>query len=102
MIQGGYLGGCFSAVYHGMPADILSPQPVKQDYFAFLGRISPEKGIEAAIRIGAKGVWMQEEVVHPEAAARASSAGLKVVMDRCIYRDYKNEYSQMRAPALKR
>jgi len=38
-------------VYHGMPADILSPQPVKQEYAAFLGRISPEKGADRAIEI---------------------------------------------------
>ncbi|CAH2604741.1 Glycosyltransferase family 4 protein [Rhodovastum atsumiense] len=39
-------------VLHGMPAHLLTPQPVgERDYFAFLGRISPEKGIESAIRI---------------------------------------------------
>jgi glycosyltransferase involved in cell wall biosynthesis len=38
-------------VPHGMPADLLTPLPVRRDYAAFLGRISPEKGIERAIRI---------------------------------------------------
>ena len=33
---------------------LLTPQPVKQEYLAFLGRISPEKGIEAAIRIAGR------------------------------------------------
>jgi glycosyltransferase involved in cell wall biosynthesis len=43
-----------ATVLHGMPANLLTPQPVeKRDYFAFLGRISPEKGIESAIRIAA-------------------------------------------------
>jgi hypothetical protein len=32
-------------------------------------------------------VWMQEGVVHEEAAARARAAGLEVVMDRCILKD---------------
>jgi glycosyltransferase involved in cell wall biosynthesis len=41
-------------VLHGMPADLLTPLPVKQDYAAFLGRISPEKGVDRAIRIAAK------------------------------------------------
>ena len=41
-------------VLHGMPAKLLTPQPVKQDYLAFLGRISPEKGIDRAIRIAAR------------------------------------------------
>jgi glycosyltransferase involved in cell wall biosynthesis len=38
-------------VLHGMPSDLLTPQPVKQEYAAFLGRISPEKGVDKAIRI---------------------------------------------------
>jgi predicted CoA-binding protein len=45
--------------------------------------------VEAAIRIGAKGVWMQEEVVHEEAAQRAREAGLEVVMDRCILKEHR-------------
>ena len=43
--------GWAGTVLHGMPADLLMPQPGPQDYLAFLGRISPEKGIESAIRI---------------------------------------------------
>ena len=45
--------------------------------------------VEAAIRIGAKAVWMQEGVIHEEAAARAAGAGLTVVMDRCILKDHR-------------
>ena len=41
-------------VLHGMPANLLTPQPVKQEYAAFLGRISPEKGVDKAIRIAGK------------------------------------------------
>jgi glycosyltransferase involved in cell wall biosynthesis len=41
-------------VHHGMPADLLTPQPVKQEYAAFLGRISPEKGVDKAIRIAGR------------------------------------------------
>jgi glycosyltransferase involved in cell wall biosynthesis len=41
-------------VLHGMPANLLTPQPVKQEYAAFLGRISPEKGVDKAIRIAGR------------------------------------------------
>ena len=41
-------------VLHGMPASLLTPQPVKQEYAAFLGRISPEKGVDKAIRIACR------------------------------------------------
>src|SRR3982075_1863000 len=36
---------------HGLPERLLTPQPVTPSYFAFLGRIAPEKGIDRAIRI---------------------------------------------------
>ena len=41
-------------ILHGMPANLLTPQPVKQEYGAFLGRISPEKGVDRAIKIAGK------------------------------------------------
>ncbi len=40
-----------ATILHGMPRDLLRPVPAAQDYFAFLGRVSPEKGIESAIHI---------------------------------------------------
>jgi len=45
--------------------------------------------VEAAIRIGAKVIWMQEDVYDEAAAARAEEAGLAVVMDRCILKDHR-------------
>src|SRR3984957_7909478 len=45
--------------------------------------------VEAAIRKGAKTIWMQEDVIHEEAARRAEEAGLEVVMDRCILKEHR-------------
>jgi predicted CoA-binding protein len=44
--------------------------------------------VDSAIRIGARGVWMQEGVVHEEAAEKARSAGLFVIMNSCILKEH--------------
>ena len=38
---------------------------------------------EAAIRIGARVLWLQLSIMHAEAASKAQAAGLTVIMDRC-------------------
>jgi len=45
--------------------------------------------VDAAIRLGARAIWMQEGVIHEEAAAKAQAAGLEVVMDRCILKEHR-------------
>jgi predicted CoA-binding protein len=44
--------------------------------------------VEQAIRIKAPAIWMQEGVIHHEAAAKARQAGIFVVMDRCILKEH--------------
>src|SRR5215510_2161938 len=38
-------------VHHGLPEKLIVPLPVTPSYFAFLGRIAPEKRVDRAIRI---------------------------------------------------
>lgn len=48
--------------------------------------------VESAIRIGARAIWMQEGVAHPEAAEHARRAGLFVVMNCCILKEHIKRY----------
>jgi uncharacterized protein len=43
--------------------------------------------VDAAIRIGARAVWMQEGVEDEKSAERARRAGLFVIMDNCIAKE---------------
>jgi predicted CoA-binding protein len=68
--------------------DLLSI-PVKVDVVDIFRRPEAIPPIVAeAIRIRAKVVWMQEGIVNEEAAAKARDAGLEVVMDRCMKKEY--------------
>ena len=44
--------------------------------------------VEECIQMACPVIWIQQGIIHEQAAQRAKEAGLIVVMDRCIYRDY--------------
>jgi uncharacterized protein len=48
--------------------------------------------VDSSIRRGAKVVWMQEGVIHEQAAQRARAAGIEVVMDRCILKEHMKSF----------
>ncbi len=48
--------------------------------------------VQAAIRRHARVVWMQEGVIHEEAASRARAAGIFVVQDRCILKEHAKRF----------
>lgn len=45
--------------------------------------------VDSAIAIGARSVWMQLDITHEDAAAKARSAGLLVVEDRCLLIEHR-------------
>lgn len=45
--------------------------------------------VTQCIELRLPALWLQEGVVHPRAAQQANDAGIMVVMDRCIYKEYK-------------
>jgi predicted CoA-binding protein len=51
-----------------------------------------EEVVDQAIQLKVPAVWMQEEVVHEKAAAKARQAGIFVVMDRCILKEHRKRF----------
>jgi predicted CoA-binding protein len=55
--------------------------------------------VDSAIRIGARAIWMQEGVIHHEAADRARHAGLFVQMNSCILKEHVRRLRLTKDPA---
>lgn len=51
-----------------------------------------EEVVDQAIKLKVPAVWMQEEVIHEKAAAKARQAGIFVVMDRCILKEHRGRF----------
>jgi predicted CoA-binding protein len=47
--------------------------------------------VDECIALKLKALWIQDGIVNEPAAQRARAAGMTVIMDRCIYRDYRKE-----------
>jgi len=45
--------------------------------------------VDQCLSLGIKALWIQEGIVNEPAAERAIAGGMTVVMDRCIYRDFR-------------
>ena len=45
--------------------------------------------VDDCIALHLPALWLQDGVIDEAAAWRAKAAGIQVVMDRCIYRDYR-------------
>ena len=53
--------------------------------------------MDSAISIGAHAIWMQEGVIHPEAAEKARQAGLFVAMDLCMLKEHAKRFRRISA-----
>lgn len=51
-----------------------------------------EEIVAQAIQLKIPAIWMQEDVVHEAAAAKARAAGIFVVMDRCILKEHRARF----------
>lgn len=49
--------------------------------------------VEEAIRLKVPAIWLQEGVIHEQAADKARKAGIFVVMDRCILKEHRRRFS---------
>jgi len=70
-----------ATVHHGLPADLFSFHEHPDDYWAFLGRISPDKGLDKAIAI-------------------ALAAGKKLKVAAKIYPEDQAYYQQVIVPLM--
>ena len=48
--------------------------------------------VDQAIQLRVPAIWMQEDVVHQEAAEKARAAGIFVVMDCCILKEHRARF----------
>ena len=79
--------------------DTVLGEPAYADLYAVPGEIDlvdvfrapqyVDPIVDACIELKIPAIWLQDGVINESAALRAQAAGMTVVMDRCIYRDYR-------------
>ena len=68
------------------------PEPIDVvNLFQAADKVTPF--VEEAIRIGARLIWMQLDIINTAAAERARLAGLGVVMARCIKIEHERRHT---------
>lgn len=70
---------------HAKLADVPAPIDLVD---AFRAAEHLDALVDECIALKLPALWIQEGIVNESAAQRAREAGIMVVMDRCIYKDY--------------
>jgi uncharacterized protein len=68
--------------------DLLSVPEAVEIVDIFRDAAAVPEIVDQAIAKKAKVIWMQSGIVHNEAAEKARAAGLRVVMNKCIYQEH--------------
>jgi glycosyltransferase involved in cell wall biosynthesis len=81
-------------VHHGLPEDLLTPNPSKHDYLAVLGRIAPEKGVDRAIKIAMRcGIPLKIAAKIDRADQEYYDAVIRPLINSCPLVDFIGEIS---------
>jgi predicted CoA-binding protein len=68
----------------------LADIPVPIDLVNVFRRAEHLNGIVSeCLSLGLKNIWIQEDILDESAALRAQQGGMMVIMNRCIFRDYR-------------
>lgn len=82
-------------VYHGLPEDLFRFQPQAGKYLVFLGRISPEKGVDRAIEIaGLAGMPLKLAAKISKPDRPYFEEVIKPLIDRSPYVEWLGEISE--------
>ena len=73
----------------------LSELPIKPDIVDVfrLPKFIPAI-VDEMLHLGLKNLWVQQGIIHREAATRAEAGGIHVVMDRCIMVEHRRVISR--------
>ena len=72
------------------------PEPIDMvDIFRRSALVPPV--VDEAVEVGVKYIWMQDGVIHEEAARRAEEAGILVIMNNCAMREHRHRYGGLPA-----
>ena len=84
---------CLGEKAYGSLLDVPDKTPGRIDIVNIFRRPEfVEEIVDQAIGLKVPAIWMQEEVIHEKAAAKARQAGIFVVMDHCILKEHRARF----------